>query len=84
MLQLVPAYNKSSMEPKRLAEILAELRTGYERIYGPRLVDLVLFGSQARGDADPESDIDLIVVLNGPPRRDRERDKRISSNSISA
>ena len=46
--------------------ILAELRRGLEAIYGDRLVQLVLYGSQARGDAAPDSDIDLLVVLKGP------------------
>jgi predicted nucleotidyltransferase len=27
---------------------------------------MVLFGSQARGDAEPGSDIDVLVVLKGP------------------
>lgn len=26
---------------------------------------MILFGSWARGDADPESDVDLLVVLDG-------------------
>lgn len=48
-----------------LHEILAEFRYGLEKIYGPRLASLVLFGSQARGDALPDSDIDVMVVLHG-------------------
>ena len=49
-----------------LHQILAEFRRGLEEIYGPRLAGLVLFGSQARGDALPDSDIDVMVVLYGP------------------
>jgi uncharacterized protein len=49
----------------RLTQILAEFRTGYEALYGDRLARLVLFGSQARGDAEPDSDIDVMVVLRG-------------------
>ncbi len=50
----------------RVQTILAELRRLLETCYGERLKRLVLFGSQARGDADPESDIDVLVVLAGP------------------
>lgn len=53
---------------ERLQDLLAELRRRFEALYGPRLVRLVLFGSQARGEADPGSDIDVLVVLEGPVR----------------
>ncbi|MCH9019075.1 MAG: nucleotidyltransferase domain-containing protein [Proteobacteria bacterium] len=49
-----------------LDSILREFRRRLEEIYGPRLLRLVLFGSQARGDADPDSDIDVLIVLAGP------------------
>ncbi len=49
-----------------LQTILAELRDGLETHYGGRLAQLILFGSHARGDAGPKSDIDIMVVLEEP------------------
>ncbi|NEQ82012.1 MAG: nucleotidyltransferase domain-containing protein [Moorea sp. SIO2I5] len=45
--------------------ILPQLRQHFEKIYGERLFKMVLFGSQARGDAKFGSDIDVLVVLKG-------------------
>ena len=36
-------------------------------------VRIVLFGSQARGDADDTSDVDLLIVVDEPFRNGRER-----------
>lgn len=49
----------------RLKTILTDLRSHFEQIYDSRLVTMVLYGSQARGDAHPDSDIDILVVLKG-------------------
>jgi len=53
------------MNPK-LRTVLSELRRELEGLYRDRLVKLVLFGSQARGNADADSDIDVLVILKGP------------------
>ena len=51
---------------RALDTILREYRRRLEEIYGPRLLGLVLFGSRARDDADPDSDIDVLIILSGP------------------
>jgi uncharacterized protein len=40
---------------------------------GERLIAVVLFGSQARGDATPESDWDLLVIARELPENHWER-----------
>jgi len=49
----------------RIQRVLADLRTRLEMTYGSRLSQVVLYGSHARGSADMDSDIDLLVVLRG-------------------
>jgi hypothetical protein len=44
--------------------IAAEVARDLRELYGDRLRRVILFGSWARGDAHPESDIDLLVVLD--------------------
>ncbi len=48
---------------EKLRTILTELRRRLEALYGERLVQMVLFGSRARGDAKPDSDVDVLIVL---------------------
>lgn len=45
-------------------QIATEVAHDLKRLFGDRLRRVVLFGSWARGDAHPESDIDLLVVLD--------------------
>jgi predicted nucleotidyltransferase len=49
-----------------LDPLLTDLRRALDDLYGDRLVRLMLYGSQARGDTHEESDVDLLVVLKGP------------------
>ncbi len=47
--------------------------------FGPRLKAVVLFGSQARGESRPESDHDLLVVIEGLPRDPVRRARMVRS-----
>jgi predicted nucleotidyltransferase len=51
--------------PKTKA-ILRQVRPRLAAVHGERLRGVVLFGSEARGDAEADSDIDLLVLLEGP------------------
>jgi len=50
---------------KREREALGQFSTRIREALGPNLRDLRLFGSKARGDARPDSDLDVLVVVAG-------------------
>jgi hypothetical protein len=47
-------------------DILSRCRRVLAAHYGARLRKVVLYGSAARGEAGPQSDLDLLVVLEEP------------------
>ena len=49
--------------------ILARFRAALAETYRERLSRAVLFGSRARGDAEPDSDYDIAVFLRDMPDR---------------
>jgi predicted nucleotidyltransferase len=51
--------------PPNVRAALAEAKARLAALYGDRLERVVLYGSHARGDARPDSDLDLLVVLRG-------------------
>ncbi len=51
---------------KRLRQILAEYRERLAELLGEDLDSIVLYGSQARGDAVEGSDIDVLCVMKKP------------------
>ena len=58
----------------RTENLLRRARDLLEQTFGDRLAGVVLYGSEARGNAEPESDVDLFVLLRGPV--DLHRDLR--------
>ena len=51
------------MKHPQLATILVTLHQAFDGLYGDRLTHVILFGSQARNEAQPDSDIDILIVL---------------------
>lgn len=54
-----------SQLPDAVKDALEELQKGLLTIYGPRLRGIYLYGSYARGDYKTDSDVDLILALDG-------------------
>lgn len=57
MERLVP------LTPRKVQRLLKELRASLEELYGDNLVGIHLFGSYARRQATPDSDVDVLLVL---------------------
>ena len=52
--------------PMTQEQLLKEIRTRLAAAYKSRFRGVVLYGSEARGEGSPESDIDVLVLLDGP------------------
>ena len=49
-------------------ELYRELKRRLEDAFGKRLKGVLIYGSEARGEASEDSDIDVMVLLVGPVR----------------
>jgi predicted nucleotidyltransferase len=47
-------------------ELNRELKRRLEEAFGDRLRGAIVYGSEARGEASEDSDIDVMVLLDGP------------------
>ena len=53
------------MEKVQATDILQQLRDELTKVLKEQMVGLYLYGSHARGDARPDSDWDVLVVVRG-------------------
>ena len=63
-------------------KIANEYKANLRDLYGNELVELILFGSYARGDFRKESDVDFAVVLRKPTVRPAEEILKTSPISV--
>lgn len=60
--------------------ILTAFKKQVQALYGDNLVQIILYGSYARGDFNSASDIDLLVLIN---QKDQIKEDQLSDISYS-
>jgi predicted nucleotidyltransferase len=61
-----------------LINLLTQLHISLSQALGDNLLRVTLYGSHARGDAAPDSDVDVLIVLRRAADSDREIVHRIA------
>ena len=64
-----------------LRKMLLELEEKLQRVYGNKLKAVILYGSVARGTATEESDIDMMVLIDGTAQELRTFEDQLSDVS---
>ena len=64
-----------------LRKMLLELEEKLQRVYGNKLKAVILYGSVARGTATEESDIDIMVLIDGTAQELRTFEDQLSDVS---
>jgi predicted nucleotidyltransferase len=54
------------MDERAVNSIVQKCKETLSQYYGSRLKGVILYGSMARGESSPASDIDLLVLLSPP------------------
>jgi len=65
-----------------IAPILDELKARLVALLGDKLDSIILYGSYARGDADEDSDIDVMVILKRKPSSELKKKIRHIASHI--
>ncbi|MGM0510888.1 MAG: nucleotidyltransferase domain-containing protein [Thermoplasmatota archaeon] len=60
-----------------IEKVIKELKIELEKLYEDRLEEIILYGSYARGEETPDSDIDIAVILSDEVKKGEEIDRMI-------
>lgn len=66
-----------TIKDKRFLTILHEVKEEVLKLFGEKLSQLILYGSYARNEHDPESDIDIMILVDESETKLREYRSKI-------
>ena len=69
------------LQSEKLKKILVELADMLQKVYRDKLKAVILYGSAARGTATEESDIDIMVLVDGTDQELRTFEDKLSDVS---
>lgn len=69
------------IKDENIKEMLAELAESLKKIYSDKLKTVVLYGSVARGTQTDDSDIDIMILIDGNNDELRQYDDKLSDVS---
>ena len=49
---------------EKTSALLSEFKREAQQLYGDRLKGVYLYGSRARGEAEPDADVDILIILD--------------------
>ena len=74
--------NRKMALTKTEKAMLEQFKDNLKKILGDRFVELMLFGSKARGDDRPDSDIDVLVIVTTDDWRIRDKVYEIATEIL--
>ncbi|HIR93385.1 MAG TPA: nucleotidyltransferase domain-containing protein [Candidatus Egerieimonas intestinavium] len=66
---------------EKLRKILQEIAELLRQVYGNRLKSVILYGSVARGTSAEDSDVDIMILVDGTDKELREYAEKLSDVS---
>lgn len=70
-----------TIKDEQMKKILSELAELLKQVYGDKLKAVILYGSVARGNEDEDSDVDVMVLVDGNNLDLKKYDDKLSEVS---